>query len=175
MDVRFLNVIAIACGNKYLQSIIKEYTDAVYSKSLRDIWKHIPHYSVRDKYYRRVKATFRNKRPDNVTVRELLKSKPQLAKEIAIHIAEIKEGSLLVTWLIPGDEVYQAYLSFLTVPRKSRTDNLVQFDTWMAYLPQNVLQEYEKEINCGWLYITIKNLNNHNYILVIYSTHIQLD
>ena len=155
MNVGFLNVMAIACDNEYLQSTIRNYTNVIYSKSLREVWGYIPHHSVtRKKYYRKVMTSFRNKNPDDVTVKELLESKPKLAKKIAMHIAEIKEGSMLVTWLIPADEVYQAYLSFLTVPPQSRTGDLVQFDTWMAYLPQNVLQEYEKEINCGWLYIT---------------------
>ena len=78
-----------------------------------------------------------------------MKSKPQLAKKIAMLIAVIQWESLLVTWLIPTDEVYQAYLSFLTVPQQSRKDDLIQFGTWMAYLPQHVLQKYQKDINCG--------------------------
>ena len=152
MDVRLLNVIAIACGNKQLQSLIENYTDVIYSKPLRKVWNNIPHYSsVRDKYYSELKVTFGDKDPDNVTVEELIKSKPQLAKEIAILIGVVQEESLVVTWLIPTDELYQAYLSFLTVPHQLREDELVQFDTWLAYLPQNVLQEYPKEINCGWL------------------------
>ena len=151
MNVSFLKVIAIACGNENLQSLIENYTDVIYSKPLREVWDCIPHYSVRDKYYSELKATFGDKDPDNMTVKELKKSQPQLAKEIAMLIAVVEEGSLLVTWLIPTDELYQAYLSFLTVPQQLRQDELIQFDTWMAYLPQDVLQRYAKEINCGWL------------------------
>ena len=150
MDVRFLKVIANASGNRHLQSLIKKYTDAIYSKSLREVWSYVPHYSsIRNSYYSEVKATFGDKDPDSVTVKELLESKPKLAKEIAMLIAVVQEDSLVVTWLIPTDELYQAYLSFLTVPRQSRMDELIQFGTWMAYLPQNVLEKYEKEINCG--------------------------
>ena len=151
MNVSFLKVMAIACGNKHLQSLIKDYTDVIYSKPLREVWSCIPHYSVRDKYYSKLKATFGDKDPDNMTVEELMKSRPQLAKEIAMLIAVVQWESLLVTWLIPTDEVYQAYLSFLAVPQQSRMDELVQFGNWMAYLPKNVLQKYNKEINCGWL------------------------
>ena len=163
MNVRFLKVIANACGNKQLQSLIENYKSVIYSKTLHEVWDCIPYYSVRDKYYSELKVTFGDKDPDNVTVKELIKSKPQLAKEIAMLIAVVEEGSLVVTWLIPTDELYQAYLSFLTVPHQLREDELIQFGTWMAYLPQNVLQKYEKGINCGWL-----NLHSscmHNIIL----------
>ena len=149
MNVSFLKVMAIACGNKRLQSLIENYTDVIYSKPLCEVWSCIPHYSVRHKYYSELKATFGDKDPDNMTVEELKKSRPQLAKEIAMLIAEVEEGSLLVTWLIPTDELYQAYLSFLTVPQQSRMDELVQFGNWMAYLPKNILQKYKQEINCG--------------------------
>ena len=157
MNVSFLKVIAIACGNKQLQSLIECYTDVIYSKTMHEVWDCIPHYAVRDKYYSELKATF-NKDPDNMTVEELMKSKPQLAKKIAMLIAVIQWESLLITWLIPTDEVYQAYLSFLTVPQQSRKDELIQFGTWMAYPPQNVLQKFEKDINCGGLSFILQML-----------------
>ena len=91
MNVSFLEVIAVACGNKLLQSLIKNYKDVIYSKPLREVWSCIPHYSVRDKYYSKLKVTFGDKDPDNVTVEELMKSKPQLAKEIAILIAVVQQ------------------------------------------------------------------------------------
>ena len=153
MNVSFLKVMAIACGNKHLQSLIKNYTDVIYSKPLREVWSCIPHYSVRDKYYSKLKATFGDKDPDNMTVEELIKSKPKLAKKIALLIAVVQWKSLLVTWLIPTNEVYQAYLSFLAVPQQSRMDELIQFGNWMAYLPRNILQKYKREINCGRLAI----------------------
>ena len=150
MDVRLLKVIATACGNKQLQSLIENYTNVIYSKPLRKVWNVIPHYSaVRDRYYSKLKVTFGDKDPDNVTVEELIRSKPKLAKKIAIYIGVVQEKCLVVTWLIPTDKLYQAYLSFLTFPHQLRKDDLIQFDTWMAYLPQNVLQKYEKEIDCG--------------------------
>ena len=155
MDVRFLTVIASACGNTKLHSLIQNYTNVIYSKTLRKVWNSIPHYSsVRSKYYSELKATFGDEDPDNMTVGELIKSKPQLAKEIAVGIAVVEENSLVVSWLIPTDEVYKAYLSFLTVPQKLRKDELCQFGVWMAYLPQNALQKHEKEIKCGELLIT---------------------
>ena len=149
MNVKFLKVIAIACGNKQLESLIEDYTDVIYAKTLREVWHCIPHCSVRDQYYSELKGTFGDKDPDNMTVKELMLSKPQLAKKIAMLIAVIQWESLLVTWLVPTDKVHQAYLSFLTVPQQSRKDELIQFGAWMAYPPQNVLKKYAKDINCG--------------------------
>ena len=150
MNVRLLHAIAIACGNKQLQSLIKNYTEVIYSKTLSEVWDTIPHYiETKNKHYSELKTTFSDKNPESVTIKELLLSKPKLAKEIAMEIAVIEEHSLVVTWLIPTDEVYQAYLSFLTVPQQTRKDDLVQFGTWMAYLPQKMLQQYNEEINCG--------------------------
>ena len=75
MNISFLRVIAIACGNKELESLIERYTDVIYSKTLREVWNCIPHCSVRDQYYSELKATF-DKDPDNMTVEELMRSKP---------------------------------------------------------------------------------------------------
>ena len=90
MDVRMLKIIANACGNKQLQSLIENYKAVVYSKPLREVMNCISHYSVKDKYYSELKATFGDKDPDNTTVEELMKSKPQLAKEIALLIAVVQ-------------------------------------------------------------------------------------
>ena len=165
MNVSFLNTMAIACGNKHLQLLIKNYKDVIYSKKLREVWNCFPHYSVRGKYYSKLQATFGDKDPDNMTVEELVKSEPQLAKEIGMFIAVVQCNSLLVTWLIPTDEVYQTYLSFLTVPQQSRKDELVQFATWMAYPPQNVMNRYEKEIDCGWLKLDCVHVANVKALL----------
>ena len=150
MEVRFLTIIAIAYGNTQLQLLIQNYETVIYTKTLREVWIHIPRYSpVRDLYYSEVKATFGDKDPDNMTVEELIKSKPLLAKKIALFIAVIEEHSIVATWLIPTNKLYQAYLSFLTVPQQSRKNELIQFGTWIAYPPQHILQKYAKEINCG--------------------------
>ena len=154
INVSFLKIIAIACGNTQLQSLIDSYTGVIYSRTLREVWDCVPHYSVRDQYYSELKAIF-DKDPDNMTVEELMKSKPQLAKKIAMLIAVIQWESLLVTWLIPTDEVYQAYLSFLTVSQQSRKDELIQFGTWMAYPPLTVMQKVKNDINCGRLCLCI--------------------
>ena len=83
MNVSFLKVIAIACGNKNLQSLIENYTDAIYSK---EIWGCIP-YSKKAKYYHKIRNV-NEEDPYNITVKELMKSSPQLAREIALLIAK---------------------------------------------------------------------------------------
>ena len=85
MDVKILKVMAIACDNNHLLSLIEDYTDVIYLKPLREVWSCISH--VRDEYYSELQVIFGDKDPDNITVGELMKSKPQLAKEIAIRIA----------------------------------------------------------------------------------------
>ena len=86
MNVSFLKIIAIVCGNEQLLSLIEKYQDVIYSKTLREVWGSYPHYSVRDQYYSELQATFDGD-PDNMTIEELVKSKPQLAKKIAGLIA----------------------------------------------------------------------------------------
>jgi len=142
--INFLEIIAHACVNQFLMNLIKNYKKAIFSKPLHKVWSCLPHYSVRDKFYTELKATFDDKDPGNVTVEELIKSTPDLAKEIEMFIAVVQEKSLVVSWLIPTNRVYEAYLSFLTVPEQSRTDRLVEFGSWLAYLPQSVLFEGRK-------------------------------
>ena len=145
MRINFLEVIANAYGKQSLENLVQRYRCAIFSKPLREIWGCISHISTKHKYYSELQGRFDVKDPENMTVEDLIKTEPQLAKEIELHIAEIQEGSLIVTWLIPTIKLYQTYLSFLAVPQKSRMDISLQFGTWVAYLPQHVLQEQQKE------------------------------
>ena len=144
MRINFLEIIAYAQVNQHLMNLIKNYKEAIFSKPLRKVWSSLPHYSVRDKYYTKLKGTFHDKDPDNVTVEELIKIAPRLAKKIEMLIAVVQEKSLVVSWLIPTNKVYKAYLSFLAVPQQLSTDRLFEFGNWMAYLPQYVLVEEQK-------------------------------
>ena len=143
--INILEIIAHANMNMQLVNLVKNYRKAIFSKPLHEIWSSLPHYSVRDKYYTELKAIFDNKDPNKVTVEELFEMTPKLAKEIEMLIAVVRKGSLVVSWLIPTNKVYEAYLSFLTVPQQSRIDRLFEFRNWMAYLPQFVLV-VEKQI-----------------------------
>ena len=142
--INFLEIIAHAYGSEHLVNLITDYKKVIFTKPLHEIWNSLPYYSVRDKYYTELKATFDDKDPDSVTVEELFKITPDLAKEIEMLIAVVQKKSLIVSWLIPTDKVYEAYLSFLTVPLQSRTDRLLEFGNWVAYLPQSVLPEEQK-------------------------------
>ena len=146
--INFLEIIAHAHVNRHvnrqLVNLIKDYKKVIFSKPLHKVWNFLPYYSVRDKYYSELKATFDDKDPDNVTIDELFKKLPNLAKEIEMIFAAVQKGSLIVHWLIPTDKLYKAYLSFLTVPQQSRMDKLLEFGNWIAYLPQSVLVEEQK-------------------------------
>ena len=145
MCIEYLETIAYAYKNDSLLNLIKNYSQVIFSKPLREVWNYVPFYSVKDKYYTELTAIFEDKDPDNLTVEELNRRKPQLAKEIAMLITVVRIQSLLISWLIPTSKVYQTYLSFLTVPQQLRNDSLVKFGNWMAYLPQFILQEQQKK------------------------------
>ena len=146
LNIRFLEVIAIASGNSKLKSIVHKYKKAIYSKTLREVWGHIPYHTVRTKYYSTLQAKFDGKDPDNMTVEQLKKMcEPYLVKDIAMLITIIEEDSLRITWLIPTNAVYQAYLSSLMIPQESRLDSYLQIGDWIAYHPLHVLHNLHKE------------------------------
>lgn len=145
MCIEYLDAIAYAYGrNDSLINLIKDYSDVIYSKPLCEVWDLFPYNSVKDKYYSELTAIFEDENLDNLTIKELHQKKPQLAKEIAMFITVVQIRSLLVSWRIPTNAVYQTYLYFLLVPEQLRKDSLVKFGNWMAYLPQYVLQEQQK-------------------------------
>ena len=146
MCIEYLETIAYAYKNDSLLNLIKNYSQVIFSKPLREVWNYVPFYSVKDKYYTELTAIFKDEDPDNLTVEELNQRKSQLAKDIAMLITVVRIQSLLISWLIPTSKTYQTYLSsFLTVPQQSRNDSLVQIGNWMAYLPQLVLQQQQKK------------------------------
>ena len=146
MNIRFLEVIANASGNNNLVSLVKNYKDAIYSKKLQEVLDHIPYHTVRTKYYSTLQIKFDGKDPDNVTVEQLIKHcEPYLVKDIAMSIAIIEEGSLIITCHIPTDEVYHTYLSALMLPQESRLDSYLQVGDWIVHHPLLVLQNLSRE------------------------------
>ena len=148
IHLSFLEIIANSYVDNSLVNLIKGYKQGIFTKSLHDVWKSLPHSSVEneiDKYYTEIKQNLGDRNPDNMTVQELLDSQPQLTMKIALLIGKVQKGSLLISWLIPTNEVYEAYLSFLTVPQQSRKDTFIQFGDWVAHSPGCVLQEERKK------------------------------
>ena len=144
----FLEIIADSYINNSLKDLIENYKQAVFTKSLREVWNSLPHSSKKneiDNYFSEIKQKLGERNPDDMTIQELLDSQPQLTMKIALLIGIVQEGSLLISWLIPTDEVYEAYLSFLTVPQQSRKDTFIQFGNWVAHSPRCVLQEEHKK------------------------------
>ena len=90
MDIQFLRVMANCCNNKKLLSLIENYNHVIYSKTLYEIWNSNPHYfAKKDEFQSELKATFGDRDPDNVTVKELIKKRLPLAEKIALSIAVI--------------------------------------------------------------------------------------
>ena len=146
MNIRFLEVIANASGNSKLVTLVKNYKDVIYSKTLREVWDCIPYHTVRTKYYSKLQAKFDGKDPDNVTVEQLKRyCEPYLIKDIALLIGIIEEGSLIITCHIPTDEVYHTYLSALMLPQESRLDSYLQIGDWIVHQPLLVLQNLSRK------------------------------
>ena len=148
INLRFLDIIANSYVDDSLVKLIKDYKRAIFSKSLHEVWNSLPHFSVKDevhKCFSELKQKLADKNRHNMTVQELLESEPESTCKIAMFLAVVQETSLLISWLIPTDEVYQAYLSFLTVPQQSRKDSFVQFGSWIAHRPECILQEEKKK------------------------------
>jgi len=150
INIKFLETIATAVttvsGNSKLERLVQDYKNAIYSRTLRQVWDDIPSYrQVKDKYYSELKSVFCDKDPDNVTVNEVItQCRPHLIKSIALDIMEISEGSLTISWLISTDEVYKVFLSLLTIPQESRKETFLQIGAWVVYHPQSVLSEQRK-------------------------------
>ena len=171
LNIRFLEVIATATGDSKLTGLIVSYKNAIFSKTLHEVWDQIPYCTVRTKYYSTLQIKFDGKDPDTVTVEDFKRMcEPYLVKEIAMLIAVIEEGSLRITWLIPTNAVYQAYLSALVLPQESRLDSHLQIGDWVVHHPLQVLINLHKEQCEYWLitgsdYLVL-------YIILLYSSRL---
>ena len=146
MNVEYLDIMASASKSDKLKGVLKNYTDVILSKTLKEIWECMPSFhSTKTKCYSKVKAKFQEKNPDYVTVQELTKKcKPRFIEKIALHIMQIDKGSLTITWCMLAEETYQAYLSALNIPKEHREDDFLQIGFWVVYHPQFVIQELRK-------------------------------
>ena len=136
---------AAATRNTRLQGLLKDYTNAVLSKTLDEIWDSLPAFKkTRTEYYHEVRAEFRDQNPENITVLDLQNFKPALAEKIAMHVMKIDEGSLTITWCILAEKTYQAYLLALSTPQDQRNDDFLQIGIWVVFHPQSVIQELKK-------------------------------
>jgi len=168
MNVKFFKEIAIVSQNEQLEKLVKNYEDAVFSKTLQEVWNCIPHYEIRNKFYSQLQLVFNDENPNTITVRRLKQQcQSQLATDIALYVMDIWENCIIITYLISTNEVYQTFLSALTVPQESRLNGSLQIGAWMVYHPQSVLQELKKNHDFGWLpymYFTFSLFQMHSYI-----------
>ena len=143
MNVEYLQTMAVTSGNKKLEGLLRSYTDVVLSKTLGQVWKHMPSFR-KTKFYSQVRTKFHGKNPDDITVKDLKKYEPKFAKKIALHIVQIDDGSLTITWCILAEKTYQAYLLSLNVPQKLGKDDFLQIGPWVVFNPQLVIQKLRK-------------------------------
>ena len=145
MNIDFLQTMAFVSGNVKLQDTLKNYTDAILSKTLGEVWNDVPSFhKAKLKYYSKIKAKFHKLDPDDIKVKDLKKYQPKFAGKIALCIMEITSGSLTITWCVVAEETYEAYLLALKVPQELRPDDFLQIGMWIAYPPQFVIQELER-------------------------------
>jgi len=152
MDVTFLKEIAIASENRQLKELVKNYEDVISSKTLQEVVDYIPHYEIRNRLYSRLKVVFNDENLNTITVKKLKQQcQIRLATDIALYVEGIKKKCVAISYLISTNEVYQTFLSALTVPQESRLNDSLQIGAWMVYPPQFVLQELRKNHDFGWL------------------------
>ena len=145
MNVKYLDTMAAAARNKRLQGLLKDYTNAVLSKTLGEIWNSLPAFKrTRTEYYHEVRAEFPDQIPENIKVLDLQNFKPALAEKIAMHVMQINKGSLTITWCILAEETYQAYLLALGIPQEQRNDDFLQIGMWVIFHPQSVIKKLKK-------------------------------
>ena len=144
IKIVFLEV--IATRSKILENVLKNYEAVFFSKKLKEIWTHLPHRHIRNRYYEKLKATFDDRDPDNTTVREITEyCSSLLPTELDDFIIELSQKCLSITWLIPSNKVYQYFLSALTMPHNSRKDDFLLIGTWVVHHPQSVLQRLKMD------------------------------
>ena len=141
-----MEVIATASENSELIDLIHNYKEVIFYKKLSEVWDYFPYQKVRTKYYDKLQVKFNGKDPDSVTVKQLQEMcEPYLIEEISLNIAIIKVNSLKITWLIPTNVVYKAYLSALMIPKELRLDSHLKIGDWIVHHPLHVLQALQKD------------------------------
>ena len=134
-NVRFLEIVATASGNRKLSSMIAQYKDVIFCK-------------IKAKYYSKLQTSFIGKDPDNVTVKQLKKMhEPYFISDVKLLSGCIEDNGLRTTWLIPTNTVHQTYLSALIIPQESQLDSYLQIGDWVIHHPLCVLPHLHKELS----------------------------
>ena len=142
MRITFFEAIVVATNSRKLEGILNKYKDALFSKTLKEIWDSLPHNPVRSKYYEKLKVTFKDKDPEKITVKEFKEyCASQVTTDLDDFIVEMYHKCLSITWLVPTDKVYKLFLSALIVPQESRQDDCLEIGVWAVYHPQSVLEK----------------------------------
>ena len=117
MNIRLLEKMAAASLQSNARKLIDQYKNAIFSKKLKDIFKHIPEVSsqVTKDYYSRVKQKW-EKEYDDVTIKDIIGEWNRLEKifdveEPTLLLDRVIEGSIEFHWLIPTELVSHARYS----------------------------------------------------------------
>lgn len=117
MNIRLLEKMAATSLQSNACQLIEKYKNAISSKKLKDILKHIPEVwsQVTDNYYSRIKQRW-NKEFDEVTVKDVIGQWCKLEKifdveEPAVLLDQVIKGSIEFHWLIPTELVLRARYS----------------------------------------------------------------
>ena len=148
LNIRFLEIMANASDSSKLTCLVENYKQAIYSKTLKEVWIYIPCHEVRTKCYSEFQIKFKDQDPANVTVQQFIQQCMQYVIEDiakAMLIGKVEEGSLKIVLLIPTDNVYQTYLSALLLPQELRLDSYLQIGYWVVYHPRLVMQSLQNE------------------------------
>ena len=88
MDIRLLEVIVISSQNKYLVSLIEDFKESVYSRTLKQVFKEIPSLQKNFSKYKDLIPISQFNDPDNIKVKELLTISRHLPIEVlAPHVS----------------------------------------------------------------------------------------
>ena len=114
VDIRFLDAMVTASGIQTAVKLIENYTKVIYGKKLKDVLPDMLDEQLKEDYYAKV-VTKIKKNPDETTVADLLKYRPELEEIImdikkgTLVLEKVKEGCIEVYWYIPNFYVDTAY------------------------------------------------------------------
>ena len=114
IDIRLLDIMVTASGNKAAIKLIKDYKEVIYRKKLKDVLPDMLNKKLKEDYYAIVVSKLQMNL-DEITVAVLLKFRSELEKmimDISKHILvleHVQQGCIEVHWCIPNCYVDTAY------------------------------------------------------------------
>ena len=114
IEIRILEMMAVASKSSPALQLLKNYKAAIFSKLLIEVLPNIPTKEVKQQYYKKVVSKIK-KESNEMTVADLQVFQSQLEvvimdiKRGACQLGSLREGCIEAHWYIPTDCVDQAY------------------------------------------------------------------